>query len=160
MISFKEYITEVLRDPKRAGKLLDYLSKRMPPTSKYGDDDIDERRWRKNLIPQAKLPSVDWDVMTHMFEKKTSKPVSVPIKHIRTDQYDVNHFGVHKKIGQDVDKPAVLIHDEKANLYHVWDGNHRISAAHIQGKKEIQAHVIKLSDIEKATEKYHAQGYL
>jgi hypothetical protein len=157
MISFKEFITEVLRDPKRAGKLLDYLSKRMPSTSKHGDDDMDERRWRKNLIPSAKMPHVDWDVMADVFTNKmNSKPTRVPLHKIRTDQYDVNHFGVRKKIEHDDGKPAILIHDEKSNLYHVWDGNHRISAAHIQGKSDVHAHVIKLSDIEAATKKYHS----
>lgn len=136
----------VERTPKRAHKLLDYISK------KYWK--ADSERDHYNLIPYASYNGKRFTykhmtgrALDHDEFHKNGELKDVPIHKIKTDQKDVSVYGVHKKIGgekhNDPDIPYI-IHQKETDSYYLWDGNHRVNAAKLLRKPTIKAKVLSL----------------
>lgn len=135
-------LSEVARTRPRAVKLLNYLY------TKKGYD-LGSDNQMLNVVPQDER--FDRYKVTHSggkhvdYEDFDKVPVSsVPVRKIKSTQYDTDRSVITKKIqGKWKDHYpdyVNLIHHK--GTYHIWDGNHRVSAARLLRRKNIKAKVL------------------
>lgn len=127
-------IIEVKRAPERAEKLWHYLVK------KHKEDD----GWTQNITKSYHSTHYFPGLVPSNF--KAAELEDVPLKKIYSSQDTVLSKSIIDKIhhrGKNNPEHPWIVHDTKRDVYHLYDGNHRVAAAKLRGDSHIKARVIK-----------------
>lgn len=153
MLTFKAFVTEVVRSPERAAEFIRKLARRYPVpidnSFKTRLDPTDQEQVRPP-IPYSNIShQLDYNIHHPSVDRKI---VEVPIDKIRTDQPSVSAVVVRGKLlrGPETHAAKYSIGDPENEKYlpqmihhdghfHIMDGNHRVTTARLEGKKTIQA---------------------
>lgn len=143
-LGYKEYITEVRRDEKKAIKLWDYLTKRH---EKYRNMPAGYTKLSGYDRENAKEVDKHYDDLNRKsksgaFGVFMKAPVSsVPVNSLKLTQSKVR-FNKREKWKMSDDDPIFVL--KKGGKHLVVDGHHRVVAWKMQGRKHIKAHIIDL----------------
>jgi hypothetical protein len=151
-------IEEAERTPERAKQLLNRLQKmkkyqkedrKLHSYAEYGFNSNDEYENEKAELSkkhQKQIRSLaepsEWPKGFGNIQKVDALE-EVPIHKIKTDQSSVSSWEVSRKIdSKEEDHPEFYYHNP-SDSYYIADGNHRVSAARLLGKKTIKGIVWK-----------------
>ena len=144
MRTFKEWLAEAARDYKRASKLLKFIHKRsaerFPGKVKYLPNIAHSRKLPDDLRNDDR-GAKDYHTDMENGEIKRAKVHDVPMDRIAHGQYHVDSKQVLKKLRRGDSRLPHVIYKKETDTYHIMDGNHRVSAEKLKGKRTIQAHV-------------------
>jgi len=153
VLTFKAFVTEVVRSPERAAEFIRKLARRYPVpidnSFKTRLDPTDQEQMRPP-IPHGEIShQLDYNIHHPSVVRKI---VEVPIDKIRTDQPSVSAVVVRGKLlqGPETHAAGYSIGDPENKEYlpqmihhgrhfHVMDGNHRVAAARALGAETIRA---------------------
>jgi hypothetical protein len=138
MLSFKQYLFEVLRDPERAQKLVDNLAKKRKKAEPLGKFYINPEEEKPQM--HTLLKTVD------EYPKVSSRAQysdEVNIDKIYTSQKTVSPHVVKKKIKKGSESPFLYHANGK---YFVSDGNHGLNALRATGIKTVKATIYDKED--------------
>ena len=164
MLRFKEYLNEMAaRSRPRAQKLLNYVARKQnAPTSPYSSTSQTKTDTQlTNLVPNIndmnlifRHPDNPKQKVSYDTAQEEGKLKKVPIRKIVTSQETIQKEVVAKKIQgkwkghypehplmAHIDSPGHPLHDH----YYLFDGNHRVNAAKLQGKTHITGRVMKVN---------------
>lgn len=139
MKKLREIIQEAERTPERAKRFLDKLSNRRG----FKADDLDDDPKRQDFVNRKQMsPLIPFE-----FERLSGWDKSyeeVPIHKIRSSQGTVSVEGVRKYVDNyGRGQYPEFSYNKHQDIYHIQDGNHRVSAARLLGKKTVRGIVWK-----------------
>ena len=140
MKTFKSFIIEVIRTPKRAAKLVDNLAKRQKrygfipsPVSIYG------KQTMKTILASRPFERTPEDI--HDYGDSSNKySHDVPLHKIYTIQDEISKSGTKSKMNDNTE--PLLYYNPHRDMYSIIDGNHRISSDKLLGKMNIKSTVV------------------
>ena len=139
MLSFRQYLVEVLRDTQRAQKLINNLAKerkKAEPLGKFYINPEEEKPQMQTLIKTVdEYPKVS---------SRKQYSADVPIDKIYTHQKTVSPHVVKIKMKHGSESPFLYHVDGK---YYVSDGNHGLNALIAKGIKTVRATIYGKEEI-------------